>query len=86
MVGPVAAHSQYLLGEKVRALMVSARSSVYKCLPSFRSHSMALASLPPLAQSEPSGDIVTVLRYPVWPMWFVFSLQLVRFQTLTYLS
>merc|ERR1719245_2961515 len=47
---------------------------------------MALASLPPEAQREPSGDMVTVLRYPVWPMWLVLSLQLVRFHTLTYLS
>merc|ERR1719153_1569411 len=47
---------------------------------------MALPSLPPLAHREPSGLRVTVLRYPVWPMWLVFSLQLVRFQTLTYLS
>ena len=47
---------------------------------------MALASLPPEAQRDPSGDMVTVLRYPVWPMWLVLSLQLVRFHTLTYLS
>jgi len=86
MLGPEAAQSQYLLGEKVKLWMVSLLSNVYKCLPSLRSQSMALASLPPLAQSEPSGDRVTVLRYPVWPMWFVFSLQLVRFHTLTYLS
>merc|ERR1719318_574656 len=47
---------------------------------------MALASLPPEAQREPSGDIVTVFRYPVCPMWLVLSLQLVRFHTFTYLS
>merc|ERR1719318_2429939 len=44
---------------------------------------MALASLPPEAQREPSGDMVTVFRYP---MWLVLSLQLVRFHTFTYLS
>merc|ERR1719318_432383 len=47
---------------------------------------MALASLPPEAQREPSGDMVTVFRYPVCPMWLVLSLQLVRFHTFTYLS
>merc|ERR1719190_316201 len=47
---------------------------------------MALASLPPEAHKEPSGLMVAVLRSPVCPMWFVFNLQLVRFQTLTYLS
>merc|ERR1719422_1902041 len=62
IVGPVAAHSQYLLGLNVRALMVSAWSRVYRCLPSLRSQSMALASLPPEAQREPSGDIVTVFK------------------------
>merc|ERR1719402_19518 len=43
MEGPVAAHSQYLLGEKVRALIVSWWSNVYRCFPSLRSHNMALA-------------------------------------------
>ena len=38
-------------------------------------------TFPPEAQSEPSGETVTQLRKPVWPKWFVFSLQLVRFQT-----
>merc|ERR1719412_2816590 len=76
MVGPVAAHNQYLLGEKVSPLMGSLWSRVYRCLPSFRSHSMALVSFPPEAQREPSGDMVTVLRYPLWPMWLVLSLQL----------
>lgn len=37
--------------------------------------------MPPEAQREPSGDTVTVFRYPVCPMWFVFSLQLARFHT-----
>merc|ERR1719209_2653878 len=86
MEGPVAAHSQYLLGEKVSALIVSWWSNVYRCFPSLRSHNMALASFPPEAHRDPSGDMVTVFRYPVWPMWLVFSLQLVRFQTFTYLS
>merc|ERR1712117_567939 len=45
MVGPVAEHNQYLLGERV-----------------------------------------TVFKYPVCPIWLVFSLQLVKFHTLTYLS
>merc|ERR1712243_9538 len=65
MLGPEAAQSQYLFGEKVKLWIVSLLSNVYKCLPSLRSQSIALASLPPLAQSEPSGDRVTVLRYPV---------------------
>merc|ERR1719511_489362 len=30
--------------------------------------------------------MVTVFKYPVWPMWLVFSLQFWRDQTLTYLS
>merc|ERR1719430_1386675 len=47
---------------------------------------MALASLPPDAQRDPSGLIVTVFRYPVCPMWLVFNLQFVRFHTFTYLS
>merc|ERR1719318_282390 len=63
MEGPVAAQSQYLLGLKVRALIASWWSKVERCLPSFKSHSMALASFPPEAQREPSGDIVTVVRY-----------------------
>ena len=29
---------------------------------------MAMPSLPPEAHREPSGDTVTVLRYPVWPL------------------
>merc|ERR1719369_395477 len=86
MEGPVAAHSQYLLGEKVRALMVSWWSNVYKCFPSLRSQSMALASFPPEAHREPSGDMVTVFKEPWWPMWSVFSLQFCRDQTLTILS
>lgn len=44
MEGPVAAQSQYLLGLKQRALMVSPPSRVYRCFPSFRSHSMACPS------------------------------------------
>lgn len=62
IVGPAAAHSQYLLGLKHRALISSAPFSVYRCLPSFRSHNMALPSLPPDAHSEPSGDTVTQFR------------------------
>merc|ERR1719500_1695746 len=66
--------------------MMSWFSRVYRCLSSVRSQSMALPSLPPLAHREPSGLRVTVLRYPVWPLWLVFSLQLVQLLTLTYLS
>lgn len=47
---------------------------------------MAVQSLPPDAQREPSGETVTVLRYPVWPTSLVRSLQLLRFHTLTTLS
>lgn len=38
-------------------------------------------SLPPEAQREPSGEMVTVLMYPVWPMWSVWSLQVESSQT-----
>lgn len=38
-------------------------------------------TFPPEAQREPSGDTVTVFRYPVCPMWLVFNLQLAKFQT-----
>merc|ERR1712141_233275 len=86
MEGPVAAHSQYLLGEKIRALMMSPPSRVYRCLPSFRSQSMAWPSLPPEAHREPSGETVTQFRNSLWPKWLVFSLQLVRFHSLMVLS
>merc|ERR1712133_161577 len=65
MLGPEAAHSQYRFGLKVRVLIMSPPSRVYKCLPSFRSHSIAFPSLPPEAHKEPSGDTVTVFTYPV---------------------
>jgi hypothetical protein len=42
--GPNAAHSQYLFGEKQSAVMISLWSKVCRCLPSFRSHSIALQS------------------------------------------
>merc|ERR1719357_1120517 len=86
MVGPAAAQSQYLLGLKQRALIPSWESRVYRCLPSFRSHSIDRPSLPPDAQREPSGDTVTQFRKQVCPKWLVFRRQLVRFQTLTTLS
>ncbi|RNA36132.1 hypothetical protein BpHYR1_001366 [Brachionus plicatilis] len=38
---PVAAHNQYLFGEKHKAFMLSPLSKVYKCLLSFKSHSIA---------------------------------------------
>lgn len=60
--GPNAAQSQYLFGEKQRAVMISLWSKVCKCLPSFKSHSIAFMSLPPEAQREPSGETVTVFR------------------------
>lgn len=83
MTEPAAAQSQYRLGLNVSASIMSPPSRVYKCLPSFKSHNIALPSLPPDAHNEPSGDTVTVLRYPLWPKWSYWSLQLVRFQTLT---
>lgn len=58
----VAAHNQYRLGEKQRALMISPESSVYKCLLSLRSQSIAWPSLPPEAHREPSGETVTVFK------------------------
>lgn len=42
--GPEAAQSQYLFGLKHMELMVSPASNVYKCLPSFKSQSMAIPS------------------------------------------
>ena len=68
MDGPTAAHSQYLLGLKHIAFIISPPSRVYKCFPSFKSHNMAAPSLPPDAQSEPSGETVTQFKYPEWPM------------------
>ena len=65
MLPPVAAHNQYLLGLKHRALIMFPPSRVYKCLASFKSHNIAMPSLPPDAQSEPSGETVTEFRYPV---------------------
>ena len=41
---PDAAQSQYLLGLKTRALMISPPGRVYRCFPSLRSHSIALPS------------------------------------------
>lgn len=67
MLGPVAAHSQYRLGLKHRELIITGIPSVgrvYKCLPSLRSQSIAMPSLPPEAHREPSGETVTVLRNP----------------------
>ena len=57
---PVAAHNQYRLGEKHRELTVSFASREYKCLASFKSHNMVTPSLPPVAHSEPSGEMATV--------------------------
>jgi hypothetical protein len=42
------------------ALIMSPASKEYRCLWSFKSQSMAIPSLPPDAQSDPSGEIVTV--------------------------
>ena len=82
----VAAQSQYRLGLKVRACMMSPASKEYNLFPSAKSHNIATPSLPPLAHREPSGETVTVLMYPVCPAKVVRILQLVRFQTLTTLS
>ncbi len=57
----VAAQSQYRLGEKTRAWISSPAVREYRCFDSFRSQSMVVPSLPPDAQREPSGEIVTVL-------------------------
>lgn len=62
ITGPVATQSQYLFGEKHRAVIISLWSNVYKCLLSARSHNITLKSLPPEAHSEPSGETVTVFR------------------------
>lgn len=57
----VAAQSQYRLGEKTRALTTSPASREYRCLPSFKSQSMVIPSLPPEAAREPSGETEIVL-------------------------
>lgn len=67
MLAPVAAQSQYLLGLKHNELIILPPSKVYRCFPSFRSHSIAFPSLPPEAHKEPSGETVTVFKYPVCP-------------------
>ena len=82
----VAATNQYLLGEKTREWMISPASREYSLLPSVRSQSMAMPSLPPDAHSEPSGETVTLFRYPLWPSRLVLNLQLERDHTLTTLS
>lgn len=63
----VAAHSQYLLGEKANAFTVSPASKEYRFFPSVNSHNIVIPSLPPEAQRDPSGETVTVLMYPVCP-------------------
>merc|ERR1719436_979663 len=47
---------------------------------------MAVPSLPPEAQRDPSGDTVPVKTTPVCPTRLVRSFQLVRFHTFTNLS
>merc|ERR1719305_673577 len=47
---------------------------------------MAVPHLPPDAQSDPSGEIVTVYKGPLCPARLSRSLQLFRFHTLTSLS
>jgi hypothetical protein len=79
----VAAHNQYLLGEKTKALTMSPASKEYKCLPSFKSQSMVIPSFPPEAANEPSGETERVLMYPVCPWWLVLSLHLDNSQTCT---
>ena len=82
----VAATSQYLLGENTSEWMMSPASREYSLLPSVRSQSMAMPSLPPDAHREPSGETVTLFRYPLCPSRLVLNLQLARDQTLTTLS
>ena len=43
--------------------MGSVFGKVYRCLPSFRSHNIPCPSLPPEAQSDPSGETVTETNY-----------------------
>ena len=83
MESSVAAHNQYRLGEKTNPLMISPASREYNRLPSLRSQSMAVISLPPLAAREPSGETQTVFKYPECPIRSLRSLQLVKFQTFT---
>jgi hypothetical protein len=61
MLLEVAAHSQYRLGEKTRAWISSPAFKEYRCFDSFKSQSMVVPSLPPEAQRDPSGEMVTVL-------------------------
>ena len=82
----VAAHNQYLFGEKQSEWITLPASSEYKCSPLFKSHNIAVPSFPPLAQSELSGETVTELIYPVCPIKFFMCLQSNKLQTLTTLS
>ena len=66
--------------------MISPASKLYRRLPSFKSQSIAVLSLPPDAAREPSGLTQTVFKYPVCPTKSFRSLQLVKFHTLTSLS
>ena len=83
MESSVAAHNQYRFGEKTKPLMISPASNEYNRLPSFKSHNIAVLSLPPDAAREPSGLTQTVFKYPVCPTRSLRNLQLVKFHTLT---
>ena len=61
MLDEVAAHNQYLLGEKTRAWISSPAFKEYRCFDSFKSHNMVVPSFPPEAHRDPSGEMVTVL-------------------------
>ena len=61
MLEDVAAHNQYLFGEKTRAWISSPAFKEYRCFDSFKSHNMVVPSFPPEAHRDPSGEIVTVL-------------------------
>jgi len=64
ITAPAAAQSQYLFGEKERALISSPESKVWSGLASSepKSHNLAVPSRPPEAQREPSGETVTVFK------------------------
>merc|ERR1712123_24160 len=84
-MAPAAAQSQERLGEKDRALISSPESRVCRGLASSlpKSHSLAVPSRPPEAQSDPSGETVTGFwakgeertheTHSVWPCsWMVY--------------
>lgn len=77
----VAAQSQYRLGEKHTAWTSSPAGRVYRAVEEVRSHRRMEPSLPAEAHRDPSGEMVMVETYPVWPRWSALRVQVSRSQT-----